>query len=110
MSRPARSFCDRFIPYVCRASIKPEQVEQDQVAIPIQDAERILLGIPPQAIPAEDSRGEYGSLRTVMLLCAHLDDTQVGAVPGNVSTDQCWRAWGAAGFEEFLRERRLRDS
>lgn len=114
MNIPARSaptinsdtFCDRFLTFV-DGRFTADQIKRGD-AIPRRQAAAVLAGISWRLIPTVVVEGrQLVSLQVLMMLCACLDDPEVGASPGSVSHDQLLLAWMAAGQEKQLRRETL---
>lgn len=100
----APTFCDRFV-----AQIKPDS-RRDGIAVLRRVAARVLDGVHWQFIPTVShrcSRRQLVEVPTLAMLCACLDDHEVGATPGCVTPEQLSLAWLAAGHHAWL-EYRLR--
>lgn len=91
------TFCDRFA-----AEIAPDS-RRDGIAVLRKVAARVLDGVHWRFIPTfAAGRRQLIEVPTLAMLCACLDDHEVGATPGNVTPEQLSLAWLAAGHQDWL--------
>lgn len=78
--------------------------------IPRRVASKVLLGVPWRFIPCRlCERHPFIEIGHLAMLCCCLDDVEVAATPGHVTSDQILLAWTAAGFENWLKRVTLRE-